>query len=332
MKRRPASVLHSIPIRPIHLSLYVLTPVPAFTFEQEFRRISKFPIVTTTSKFKTNMRTSSLFNTNITQTLYIMYRSRESQRLKDKATRETKTQTIRRPCASPFLAMGRRGKQTWLFWEATFGSTLDLERIDGTVPEQSTLYADGEGYAATCQKGKILQWLPVKVGPHYTRRARNSPCRIQDGRHEISRQTGEISSPRMMAVADRVQSQDKEKIWYLVTWKLIRIPKNQLPLKSNTVTLLLEWVQCSNGDGVLQFAPSWICIDRFEPHEFALLNYFYEREGLGVLAKDESQCAALASLHLSHGQQSPPQNLNRSYDQFSNAQASGSTDCEVSCG
>jgi hypothetical protein len=89
--------------------------------------------------------------------------------------------------------MGRRGKQTWLFWEAPPGSTLDLERIDGTVPERSTLYADGEGHTATCQNKYILQWLPVKVGPHYTRRAQNSSCRIQDSRHEISRQTGERS-------------------------------------------------------------------------------------------------------------------------------------------
>ena len=47
----------------------------------------------------------------------------------------------------------------------------------------------------------------------------------------------------------------------------------------------------------------------FEPHEFALLRYFYERVGKGALAIDEGSCAKLASLNLLQAEREAPMTL-----------------------
>jgi hypothetical protein len=193
-----------------------------------------------------------------------------------------------------FLAVGQRGGHSWCAWEATIESPEDLQVVEGAVSKPHILYTDATGYLATCFKTVVFQWLPVKSGPRSTSKARGSPLKIGEGRHIIEKEDGILRCPQMLAVAERVQSRDDGKIWYLVTWKPLRAPDESIAAKNKTTMKLLESTRFHNGDLVFQFAPSWIPVDDFRPHERPLLRYFYERKGTRALAQDKNRCSLLA--------------------------------------
>jgi hypothetical protein len=219
---------------------------------------------------------------------------RRSERLKTRATTTSVDVPPAEELPEPnFLAVGQRGGQSWCAWEATIESAENLQIVEGAVSREHILYADSTGYFATRFKTVVFQWLPVKTGPRSTSKARGSPLKIGEGRHVVAKEDGSLRCPQMLAVAARVRSRGDAKIWYLVTWKPLRAPKESIAVLNDTAMKLLKNTTFHNGDALFQFAPSWVPVDDFRPYERPLLRYFYQRKGTKALAVDKSRCSLL---------------------------------------
>jgi hypothetical protein len=147
---------------------------------------------------------------------------RRSMRQDHTVLSETREQAPEAQEVSVLLAKGQRGGRIWCAWEATFGILDELQRIEASfaLPEEFVLYADDEGYVATQYRSSVLHWLPFVLAPRYTKKYSGNLLNIGEGRPSIRRQDESWGHTRMLAVADRMQRQGDDVMWYLVTWKL----------------------------------------------------------------------------------------------------------------